>query len=55
MSWGNITDLPVLKYAAIQQATFAANSRGTIWTISILKRTKTQGKQWNRQKYTLFR
>lgn len=25
MSWGNITDLPVLKYAAIQQATFAAN------------------------------
>lgn len=28
MSWGNITDLPVLKYAAIQQATFAANSRG---------------------------
>ena len=24
MSWGNITDLPVLKYAAIQQATFAA-------------------------------
>ena len=27
MSWGNITDLPVLKYAAIQQATFAANMR----------------------------
>lgn len=25
MSWGNITDLPVLKYAANQQATFAAN------------------------------
>ena len=25
MSWANITDLPVLKYAAIQQATFAAN------------------------------
>lgn len=52
MSWGNITDLPVLKYAAIQQATFAANSRGDDF---ILKRTKTQGKQWNRQKYTLFR
>ena len=27
MSWGNITDLPVLKYAAIQQATFTANYR----------------------------
>ena len=25
MSWANITDLPVLKYAAIQQANFAAN------------------------------
>lgn len=25
MSWGNITDLPVLKYAANQQATFRAN------------------------------
>jgi len=25
MSWGNITDLPVLEYAARQQATFAAN------------------------------
>ena len=25
MSWENITDLPVLKYAAIQQAQFSAN------------------------------
>lgn len=34
MSWGNITDLPVLKYAAIQQATFAANWGGNVqyWT-----------------------
>ena len=27
MSWGNITGLPVLKYAAVQQANFAANFR----------------------------
>ena len=29
MSWGNITGLPVLEYAAIQQAAFAAQMRDT--------------------------